>query len=167
MWKFAVRSSSYDQSAWLTNIFYCAFQLWRNQLRDIIHQLNRKDFLTKEEIQDMHYFGWRVVLSSNPVVLARHSPHKAELFFKDTIVVSSLGKVKHYAIVNFEHISHIVLVFLLLTCNWTCNCRLGRDSPTIYSLVCVVGFPDFSDVNKYECKLFSDKNITCELPDIE
>ena len=29
-------------------------------------------------------------------------------------------------IVDFEQISHIVLVYLLLT--WTCNCRLGRNS---------------------------------------
>ena len=26
---------------------------------------------------------------------------------------------------NFEHIQHLVLVFLLLTCKWTCQWRLG------------------------------------------
>ena len=34
-------------------------------------------------------------------------------------------KVNNKVIVNFEHISDLVLVFLLLTLK--CNCRLGKD----------------------------------------
>ena len=34
-------------------------------------------------------------------------------------------------IINFEHISHLVLVFLLLT--WKCNCRLGSLHPTLFT----------------------------------
>ena len=68
-----------------------------NELISIINKLNKQG-LSEEDIRNLAYHQRCQLLHSNPVLVARHFQHRIEVFFKEIIIHSPLGKKKYYAI---------------------------------------------------------------------
>ena len=70
-----------------------------NELAEIIQKLNKADC----NISNLSYHDRCSILSSKPVIVARHFQYRVEIFFKKFIIDGPLGKSKYYAIqVEFQ-----------------------------------------------------------------
>ena len=68
-----------------------------NDLISIINKLNKKG-LSEEDIRNLAYHQRCQLLSSNPVLVARHFQYRVEVFFKEIVIDGPFGKTKYYAI---------------------------------------------------------------------
>ena len=120
----------------------CADLRW-NELISIISKLNKLN-LSDLDIINLSYQDRCNLLNSNPVLVARHFQYRVEIFFKEIVINSPLGKTKYYVIrVEFQ----------------------VRGSPHIHSFLWMVNAPTLTKDNKEEYIEFVDNIIHAVLPD--
>ena len=118
----------------------CADLRWE-ELPYIINKLNNPG-LSEEELKNLSYQGRCNLSSNNPVLVARHFQYKVEVFFKEIIIDSPLGKTKYYAI--------------------RIKSKEG-SSPHVHSFIWILNAPDIQNEAAY-IKVI-EQTINAPLPD--